>query len=129
MTPAARRTRTLRRAATSLPRPPWHGADLYARPRRTVVRCRECETPHDVEARRAKLLDAAHDTLATAAELARALPRLLGRELSANTVRTLARAGKLTQRTPDAQGGPRYLVGDVIDLALITQQRARHPQA
>ncbi|MCP3799758.1 hypothetical protein NLX83_10860 [Allokutzneria sp. A3M-2-11 16] len=98
-------------------------ADLYARPERAVVACRECGTRHDVEALREKLLDAARGTLATAAELARALPRLLGRELSPNTVRTWAHAGKLAKRAPDSRGRPRYRVGDVIDLALASPAR------
>jgi hypothetical protein len=101
------------------------GADLYARPERAIVGCRECDARHDVEALRAELLDAARGTLATAAEIARALPRLLGRDLSANTVRTWARAGKITRRKPDKQGRPRYLVGEVIDRALATPTRAR----
>jgi hypothetical protein len=101
------------------------GADLYASPGRSIVRCRECESAYDVEARRAALLNAARGALGTAAEIARALPRLLGRELSANTVRTWARAGKLTKREPDRLGRPRYLVGEVIDLALVTPTRTR----
>jgi hypothetical protein len=101
------------------------GADLYARPERAIVGCRECEARHDVEALRAELLDVVRDSLATAAEIARALPCLLGRDLSANTVRTWARAGKITRRKPDEQGRPRYLVGEVIDLALSTPTRAR----
>lgn len=101
------------------------GASLYARPDRATVGCRECESRHDVEALRTALLDAARAQLATAAEVARALPRLLGRDLSANTVRTWARTGKLTQREPDERGRPRYLVGEVIDVALATPSRAR----
>lgn len=102
-------------------------ADLYARPDRELVRCRECETRYEVDALRAALLDAARGHLGTAAEIARALPRLLGRELSANSLRTWARNGKLARREPDAQGRPRYLVGDVIDLAATTAQRTRAP--
>jgi hypothetical protein len=100
-------------------------ADLYARPERAVVACRECGMRHDVEARREKLLDAARDVEATAAEIARALPKLLGRELSANTLRTWARLGKLNKREPAEHGRPRYRVGDIIDLALVTPARRR----
>jgi hypothetical protein len=99
------------------------GTDLYAWPERAVVACRECGARHDVEALREALLDAARGTLATAAEVARALPRLLGRDLSPNTVRTWAHAGKLAKRAPDERGRPRYLVGDVIDLALAAPAR------
>ncbi|MCP2205305.1 hypothetical protein [Lentzea flava] len=105
------------------------GTDLYARPDRELVRCRECEARHEVEARRAALLDAARGHLGTAAEIARALPRLLGRELSANSLRTWARTGKLTRRPPDAQGRTRYLVGEVIDVALATPTRSRVTRA
>ncbi|WP_158852816.1 hypothetical protein [Saccharothrix deserti] len=101
------------------------GADLYARPDRATIGCRECESQHDVEALRAALLDAARAQLATAAEVARALPRLLGRDLSANTVRTWARNGRLTRREPDERGRPRYLVGEVIDVALATPSRTQ----
>jgi hypothetical protein len=105
------------------------GTDLYARPDRVIVACRECGARHDVEALRAALLDAARKVTATAAEIARALPALLGRELSANTVRTWARAGKLTRRKPDERGRPRYLVGEVIDVALATPTRSRVTRA
>ncbi|GGM65083.1 hypothetical protein GCM10012275_39540 [Longimycelium tulufanense] len=104
---------------------PECGTDLYARPNRATVRCRECDMRHDVEALRSVLLDAARSTLATAAEIARALPRLLGRELSPNTVRTWARNGRLAKRGTDSQGRPRYRVGEVIDLALATPVRRR----
>ncbi|MCI2424112.1 hypothetical protein MOQ72_42625 [Saccharopolyspora sp. K220] len=97
---------------------PVCGTDLYARPDRGTVVCRGCEERHEVTERREVLLDLARDQLATAAEIARALPGLLGRELSANTVRTWAPTGRLAKRAPDAQGRPRYRVGDVIDLAL-----------
>ncbi|WP_091456904.1 hypothetical protein [Actinokineospora iranica] len=105
------------------------GADLYARPDRVLVGCRECESRHDVEVLRAALLGAARGALATAAEVARALPGLLGRDLSANTVRTWARAGKLTRREPDKRGRPRYLVGEVIDVALATPTRSHVTRA
>jgi hypothetical protein len=101
------------------------GTDLYARPDRTTVGCRECEARHEVEALRSALLDAARHQLATAAEIARALPRLLGRDLSANTIRTWARTSKLTQRESDERGRPRYLIGEVIDVALATPTRSR----
>lgn len=100
--------------------------DLYARPDRDHVTCHDCGTVHDVADLRADLLSAARDTLATAIECARALPELLGRELSANTIRTWAHAGKLTQHPADPRDPrqrPRYLVGDVIDLATTTPQR------
>ncbi|MEU5847454.1 hypothetical protein [Saccharopolyspora shandongensis] len=103
------------------------GTGLYARPDRVSVTCRECDTRHDVAELRAALLAAARDHLATATEIARALPGLLGRELSANTVRTWAYTGRLAKRTPDAQGRPRYRVGEVIDLALSTPPRVTYP--
>lgn len=102
-------------------------ADMYARPERTVVACRECGTRHDAAALRDKLLVAVRKVEATAAEVARALPKLLGRELSPNTLRTWARAGKLAKGAPDGRGRPRYRVGDVIDLALATPVRVRTP--
>lgn len=54
------------RRAVDLPPParlycgpcPDCGADLYARPDRVTVGCRECESRHDVESLRAALLDA-----------------------------------------------------------------------
>ncbi|MEV6226861.1 hypothetical protein AB0L88_03070 [Saccharopolyspora shandongensis] len=100
--------------------------DLYARPQRDVVTCRECATVHEVADRRATMLKAARGRMLTAAECARALPGLLGRELSANTLRTWAHSGKLRQYKPrhgDPRNRPRYLVGEVIDLATATPQR------
>ncbi|MEV5537441.1 hypothetical protein AB0L13_11325 [Saccharopolyspora shandongensis] len=108
---------------------PECAADLYARPNRASVTCRECDTWHDVAKLRAALLAVARDQLATATEIARALHGLLGRELSANTVRTWAHNGRLARREPDEHGRPRYLVGEVIDLALSTPSRVTRNRA
>lgn len=108
------------------PCPECREVDLYARPGRVVVTCLECGAEHQVAELREFLLDAARQTYATAAECARALPELLGRELSANTIRKWAHAGKLTQHPADPRDPrqrPRYLVGDVIDFATSTPQR------
>jgi hypothetical protein len=93
--------------------------DLYANPGRRYVTCRACGAEHDVDARRAVLLGAVADQLLTAVEASRALPGLLGRPVTAATVRGLAHRGRLAQRP-----GGLYRVGDLID-ALTAQATRR----
>lgn len=102
--------------------------DLYARAEQTMLRCRGCGSTHDVAARRDVLASAVADQLATAVECSRIAPHLLGRELSASTVRSWAADGRLTPRPPhphDARRAPRYRLGDVVALAQTTQTRRR----
>lgn len=69
--------------------------DLYAHPRRSMVRCAACGTTHDVEQRREVLLAAVHAQLVTYAEAERALPDLLGAPVKASTLRSWVSEGRL----------------------------------
>ena len=90
--------------------------DVYALPTRATVKCRTCGTEHDVEYRREVLRNAVDDQLLTAVELSRALPGLLGADLSVNTVRSWAHRKMLTAKGNDAYGRALYRVGDVVTL-------------
>ncbi|SDP60992.1 hypothetical protein SAMN04487905_10638 [Actinopolyspora xinjiangensis] len=92
---------------------------IYARPDRDIAGCRECGGRYEVATLREQLLDAARDTLATAAEAARALPALLGRDVSVNSLRKWAHEGRLAKHAPlpgDSRQRPRYRLGDIIDM-------------
>lgn len=117
-------TNAVRRAVHTIDRAPDHiylgpcGADgctrdVYAPPNRAHVRC-DCGTTHDTHARRQWLLAAARDQLATAAELSRALPALIGRPITGGLIRQYAHRGKIAGR-PGADRRTRYRVGDVLD--------------
>ena len=93
---------------------PCH-TDLYARPGAASVRCTGCGTTYDVAQRRAELLEAAHDRLATATEIARLL-KALGLDVSASRIRGYAHRGRLTPRGRNHEDDPLYRVGDVLDL-------------
>lgn len=99
------------------------GAELYGRLAATVIVCRVCGTEYDVAVRRAWLLEAAADTLLTAAELSRALPGLLDRPLSVKTVRTWAATGRIVAHGVTATGFELYRVSEVSALAQETPQR------
>lgn len=100
-------------------------ADVYAKPGAQTARCRDCRTEYDVSERREWLLAAVEDILATATEIAQALPGLLERGLSVNTIRSWAYAGRLVTHGVDLQGRPLYRIGDVIHLALTTPTRQK----
>ncbi|MFC4912563.1 hypothetical protein [Actinomadura gamaensis] len=89
-------------------------ADLYARPNAATVTCPACDTRWDVRWRRERLLAAAEDTLATAADLARALTGL-GHEVTPEMIRGYAHRGQLVPHGRDARGRPLYRLGDVAD--------------
>lgn len=92
-------------------------------PEHTGCAVREYErTWYDVDARRAWLLDAAQDYLATAVEATVAVPALAGIEINVNTLRQAGRArdGHQPELRTDhthPDGRPRYRLGDVIELA------------
>lgn len=113
------------------------GADLYCgtddhgRPRAAFITCRTCGDRYDTAKRRAWLLNAAEDRLATATEIAQAIPALYGRQINVNTIRSWINRGRLLPRAwlhdglvhAQRQAGtdrPLCRIGDVIDLA---QQR------
>jgi hypothetical protein len=92
--------------------------DLYARPDAARVTCRNCETVWDVDYRRSWLLERSADVLVTPEVATRALPSLLGYDLTPDLLRRLhAREG--LERYPPARTDPhrryRYRIGDIVD--------------
>lgn len=98
------------------------GVDLYAAPSARWVRCRDCGTEHDANARREWLLHLAEDQLARASLVAAALTAL-GLPTKDATVRKWAERGRLIPHGTDHHGRPLYRFGDVLALARDTQRR------
>ncbi|TDQ01279.1 hypothetical protein [Labedaea rhizosphaerae] len=113
------------------------GSDLYCgtddrgHPKAAYLTCRSCGERYEFAKRRAWLLAAAEDRLATATEIAQAVPGIYGRQISVNTIRSWIARGRLLPRAWVHHGvayaqrqadndRPLCRVGDVIDLA---QQR------
>lgn len=96
------------------------GHDLYGRPNAAELRCGQCGATYDADARRGWLVDQARDQLATASTIARALPALVGQNVTPAMIRGYAHRGRLASKPLDRAGRKRYRVGDVIDLVLST---------
>lgn len=90
--------------------------DLYAREGKGTVTCPQCLAVHDVAERRAALLVAVEDTLATAYEISRAV-HLIDHPLTPAAITNHHHRGRLPRRGVNANGDHLYRVGDVIDLA------------
>jgi hypothetical protein len=94
------------------------GGDLYARPGALAVECRPCELVYEVEARRAWLLEALEEHLATTIEISRALTSL-AQPVTPNMIYGYVHRGRLIPRSHRAEGRktiPLYRVGDVLDI-------------
>lgn len=89
--------------------------DLYAREGQAIVRCPACKTEHDVAQRRAVLLRAVEDVLATATEIARAV-HLLPAPITRSVIYSYAHRRRIVARGTNSRGEPLYRVGDVLDL-------------
>lgn len=89
--------------------------DLYADPDRQSVQCPVCGTVHNVADRRAALLDAVGDVLATATEIARAV-HLHNAHLTVAMINGYVFRGRLIKRGRNPAGETLYRVGDVIDI-------------
>lgn len=100
------------------PQPVYCDADLYVtNDLASTVDCRQCGTRHHVEHRRAVLLDAVGDQLATAAEISKAIAEYDGREVTVERIRQWYSRGKIAQHPPrKGERWPRYRVGDVRDI-------------
>jgi hypothetical protein len=88
--------------------------DLYGRPNATTLRCRECRTEHDAQARRDWLLKQADDVLGTATEVARFASAMRGESVTAASIRGLAFRGRIEAKGVDRKNDPTYRVGDVL---------------
>jgi hypothetical protein len=99
--------------------------EVYGHPESALARCRICGLAWDMTERRDWLLHCAEHVELTAAELSKALPGLLDRPLSPETIRTWYRAGRIVPASWTDRGWPRFRVGPVVDVALETPTRVR----
>lgn len=99
------------------------GAEVYAQPSATIVRC-DCGDTWPAAGRREWLLAAAEDYLLTIPEILGALPNLLGFELRRQTVHSWVRRSRLKPHGLTANGRETYRVGDVLDLAATLKRTA-----
>jgi len=98
---------------------------LYAEPDASWVRCRRCKTQHDTYERR-RLLEARMRSLYfRAATLARLLPLVLDRPVSASNIRNWRAEGRPIKTKLDEDGFLAYHCGDVIRVAVSTPKRDR----
>lgn len=100
-------------------------AYLYGEPRATWVRCRHCRTQHDAQQRIHLLEQRVRTLYFRAATLARLLPRLIERPVSANNIRSWLFHGRPIRTGVDEGGWITYHTGDVINVALATPTRNR----
>jgi hypothetical protein len=98
------------------------GTELYANPGRTTTTCRDCDTTHDVEARRESMREQLRDHLGTASYVA-TIATGLGVSVAPSTVRMWAKRHHLENHGSDEK--PLYLVGDVIRVARATPGERR----
>lgn len=87
--------------------------DLYGRPNASTLRCKECGTIHDAQARRDWLLKQADDVLGTATEVARFASAMRGESVTAASIRGLAFRGRIEAKGT-RKNDPTYRVGDVL---------------
>lgn len=100
-------------------------AYLHGEPDATWVRCRGCGTQHDTARRKLDLRQRMENLYLRASTLARLLPRLIERPVSASNVRNWSRDGRPIRTLVDDDGYTTYRVGDVITVALATPVRKR----
>lgn len=92
-------------------------ADLYASARSSTVECRNCGALYPVQERRAWLLGALREHLATAAEIAMGLGELYGQTVNRKTINQWHHRDRLIDRGFTRDGWPLFRIGDVLDLA------------
>lgn len=100
-------------------------AYLYGPPGAAWVRCRRCRTQHDTSRRIDQLRRRMDSMYFRAATLARLLPRLLERPVSASNIRNWHADGRPIRTLADEEGWPTYRTGDVIKVAIATPKRNR----
>lgn len=96
--------------------------ELYALPGEDRVVCPICEWSYDVADRRAWLLEASVDVLATASLIAKALTSLSS-PVTAERIWQWRSRGQLLERARDQQDRPLYRVGDVRELVAAAMVR------
>ena len=104
------------------------GHDLYADPMSAVVTCPACGERYDVAERKAWLVEAARDHLATASEASRLCWTMLGDLVTTAMIRGYVRRGKLASHA-ERDGAALYRIGDVIDAANAARYDEREQRA
>lgn len=97
-------------------------------PQASWVRCRRCRTQHETAPRRESMRWRMEGLYFRAASLARLLPVLVDRPVSADHIRAWQRAGKPIKMHADQDGFPTYRCGDVVTVALTTPRRERRTE-
>lgn len=97
-------------------------AELYVRSGSAHVRCRECDTEHDVAVRQNWLLRVVEDQLVDTQTLVRAVSTL-SRPITTSMVRGYVHRGRLTSKSKDPAGRALYRVGDLLDLLAGIERR------
>lgn len=108
------------------------GHDLYADPMSAVVTCPACGKRYDVTERKAWLMEAARDHLATANEASALCYKLLGDLVTTAMIRGYVHRGKLAphgKRTEGSRDVALYRIGDVIDVASAARWDEREQRA
>lgn len=100
------------------------GNDLYAIPGAVTMRCDSigCDGTYDVSQRRAWLLGAVSDRLATTTEICTALTSL-STPVTPNVIRGLVYRGRIVAKGTDSHHHPLYRVGDVMEV--LAERRAK----
>jgi hypothetical protein len=101
--------------------------DVYAHVDAAEVTCSKCHARHDVAQRRAIMLAAVEDQLATATEIARAVATYGGTDdhVEVSTIWKWKQRGRIIVRGVAARGEPRYRVGDILDVIRQGQRSKR----
>lgn len=117
--------RAVDRPAALVYRGPCDGCnkDLYVPAHLSEVTCRACGATYDAAARRAWLVERIDGHLATAAEIARGVSTLLGKDVPVNNIHQWHSRERLFPKGYDRRGRPLFAVGDVVTLALASPER------
>lgn len=98
-------------------------AELWIKPGAHQHKCTQCETVHDVIARREKLLDDAEDMIVTPREASQYVGEVGGISCGHQRIRNYLDRGRITKR-PSADGVLRFRLGDL--LVILRGEAARH---
>lgn len=98
---------------------------LYGEAAASWVRCARCGAQHETAARREWMRHRMAVFYFRAATLARLLPRMIDRPVSASNIRNWAAEGRPIRTDRDSDGFPTYHCGDVIAVAAVTPKRQR----
>jgi hypothetical protein len=98
-------------------------AEIWVKPGAHQVTCSQCETTHDVAARRASLLKQAEDMIVTPREASQYVGEVGGIEVKQQRIRNYLDRHRIAER-PNPDGVKRFRFGDLLDL--LADDAARH---